>query len=168
MNTLLALLFRAALIYGFYIVIMRLAGRRTVKEGTTFDFVVALILSDLPDGAILGQTSVIQSAVAIVTLLACHIAFSTAAYRSDLFDRLVTPNPRILISEGQLVRDHLARERLNEQDLLALLRLQHVDDLAEVQQAHLELSGRLSVQKHPFVQAAEKRDLDKRDSINWK
>jgi uncharacterized membrane protein YcaP (DUF421 family) len=54
----------------------------------------------------------------------------------------------------------MSRQRVNDQELDAMLREQGVDDRNEVEEALLEPSGILTVQKREAYQPAEKRDRD--------
>lgn len=44
-----------------------------------------------------------------------------------------------------LLRENLRKEKLTEQELAASLRMQGIDEIAQVQQAILEVDGQISV-----------------------
>lgn len=60
---------RALAAYLFLLALLRLAGKRSVYQGTTFDFVLALVLGDLIDDAIWSEVPMAQFVVAAGTLL---------------------------------------------------------------------------------------------------
>jgi uncharacterized membrane protein YcaP (DUF421 family) len=60
---------RALAAYLFLLALLRLAGKRSVRQGTTFDFVLALVLGDLIDDAIWSEVPMSQFVVAAGTLL---------------------------------------------------------------------------------------------------
>jgi uncharacterized membrane protein YcaP (DUF421 family) len=60
---------RALAAYLFLLALLRLAGKRSVRQGTTFDFVLALVLGDLIDDAIWSEVPMAQFVVAAGTLL---------------------------------------------------------------------------------------------------
>jgi uncharacterized membrane protein YcaP (DUF421 family) len=60
---------RAAASYVFLLFLLRLAGKRAVKEGTTFDFVLALVLGDLVDDAVWADVPMAQFVIAAGTLV---------------------------------------------------------------------------------------------------
>lgn len=48
MSSLAVLVLRVSLVYVVLLILLRLVGKRTVKEATPLDFVVALIVGDCP------------------------------------------------------------------------------------------------------------------------
>jgi uncharacterized membrane protein YcaP (DUF421 family) len=52
-------------------------------------------------------------------------------------------------------------EHLNEQDVLAMLRLEGVRDLREIRLATLETDGELSVLRHDWAEPAQKADVSR-------
>jgi uncharacterized membrane protein YcaP (DUF421 family) len=60
---------RALLAYLILLFLLRVAGKRTVKQGSPFDFVLALIVGDLIDDAIWAEVPIAQFVVAAATLL---------------------------------------------------------------------------------------------------
>jgi uncharacterized membrane protein YcaP (DUF421 family) len=55
--------------YLFLLLLLRIAGKRTIKQGSPFDFVLALIIGDLVDDAIWAEVAISQFVVAAATLL---------------------------------------------------------------------------------------------------
>lgn len=151
-------LLRAAFVYCFFLVLIRLSGKRTVQEGTPFDFVVALILSDLPDDAIWGEIPLARFITAAAILVAVHLTVTLLASRYARIDQFVNGRPSELIKASALRHKGMAREHINEGDLDALLRECQVDERAEVRQATLELSGALGVQLYEEAKPAQKKD----------
>ena len=60
---------RAAVAYTFLFALLRIAGKRSVHQGTTFDFVLALILGDMVDDALWSEVPIAQFVVATATLV---------------------------------------------------------------------------------------------------
>jgi uncharacterized membrane protein YcaP (DUF421 family) len=65
---------RCVLAYVFLLVVLRLAGKQAVRQATTFDFVLALILGDLIDDALWAEVPVAQFVVATTTLVLLKLA----------------------------------------------------------------------------------------------
>jgi uncharacterized membrane protein YcaP (DUF421 family) len=68
--------------------------------------------------------------------------------------------PTVLVRDGALQRDGMRKERMNEHELLGLLREQEIEDLREVKIAILEVGGGLSVIKQRWAETLQKSDLD--------
>ncbi|HYE93164.1 MAG TPA: YetF domain-containing protein, partial [Terriglobales bacterium] len=120
---------RATIIYVVLLVVVRLLGKRTVGSATAFDFMVALILSEVVDEPIYGDVPVVQALVVIAVIGGWHAVNSYLSYRSERFDRLTGGEPTVLVKNGQLVRKGMRQERVNEEELWSMLRLHGIDDL---------------------------------------
>jgi uncharacterized membrane protein YcaP (DUF421 family) len=63
--------------YLFLLALLRLAGKRAVRQGTPFDFVLALILGDLIDDAIWSEVPMSQFVVAAGMLIVLKLLATT-------------------------------------------------------------------------------------------
>lgn len=158
MEELLGVVLRLSISYVYLLTVLRLAGKRTVGEGTPFDFLIALIIGDMSDDVIWGIASVAQGLVAMGTLMLLHLVAASASYHSIAIDRLLGSGPAPFVKNGELVRETMAGQRLNEGDVDVLLRDQSIDDRGEVGVASLEPNGKPSVQRREWAKPAEKRD----------
>ena len=150
---------RAVLVYAFMLVAIRILGKRSVGNLTAFDLLVALMLSEVSDEIIYADVTVSKGFVAIAAIAACHFVNSWSSYKSTFVDRLTGSEPRVLVQHGRVLREALAAERMNEDELWSELRLQQVDDLREVKCATLEPSGQVSVIKEDWAKELQKGDL---------
>ena len=60
---------RCIVAYLFLLVLFRLAGKRSIRSGSPFDFVLALTIGDLIDDAVWAEVPVAQFVVAATTLV---------------------------------------------------------------------------------------------------
>jgi uncharacterized membrane protein YcaP (DUF421 family) len=67
---------RAAAAVLFQLFLLRTAGRRAIRHGTTFDFVLALILGDMVDDVLWSEVPFAQFAVATSTLILAKLGFT--------------------------------------------------------------------------------------------
>jgi uncharacterized membrane protein YcaP (DUF421 family) len=72
---------RAGAAYLVLLALLRLAGKRTLRHGSPFDFVLALIVGDLVDDAIWGEVPIAQFIVATVVLLLTQLSMARASQR---------------------------------------------------------------------------------------
>jgi uncharacterized membrane protein YcaP (DUF421 family) len=152
---------RASLIYFFLLLVIRLLGKREVGNASAFDFMVALMLGEVVDEAIYGDVSIPKGLVAIAVIGVWHFVNSWASYRSKTIDKLTGAEPTVLVENGQIKHDALAKERLNENELWAELRLLGEDKLEEIRQATLEPNGHISLLKQDWAEPIQKGDLKK-------
>jgi uncharacterized membrane protein YcaP (DUF421 family) len=73
---------RAVFVFITVLALVRASGKRTVKQGSPFDFTVALILGDMVDDAIWAEVALSQFVVAAGTLLAAHVLMDTQRLRA--------------------------------------------------------------------------------------
>jgi uncharacterized membrane protein YcaP (DUF421 family) len=152
-------LVRIAFTYVFFLLVVRLAGKRTIREGTPFDFLVALMLGDFPDDVIWGEVTVAQGVVAIGSVMTLHLLVSYASYRSLWFDRLLGDTPDLLLRRGLSHRRGLRRARMNESDLdVELRRAGHVRR-SDIEEASLEATGEISIRLTEGARAARRSDV---------
>jgi uncharacterized membrane protein YcaP (DUF421 family) len=138
---------RAIAVYLFLILLFRIAGRRSLKDMTTFDFVLLLIISEATQQALLGDDFSITNAFIVITvLIGIDIAFGLLKQRSKLFDRLIDGIPMLLVENGRPIRARLKRARINEEDVLEAAReMQGLESMEQIKYAVLEVSGQITI-----------------------
>jgi uncharacterized membrane protein YcaP (DUF421 family) len=137
---------RTALVYGALLVGLRLAGKRELGQMTPFDLVVILLIANAVQNAMVGaDVSVTGGLIAAAVLIGVNIAVSQARERVPWLQRAVTGTPTLLIENGAFIGQHLAKERLEETDVMMALREHGFSQVTEVQSAVLETDGSISV-----------------------
>lgn len=138
---------RAAAMYVALMVLIKIAGRRSLAELTTFDFVLLMIIGEATQQALLGDDfSLTNSVLVIVTLIALDVGLSMAKQRSRWMSRLIDGEPTIIVENGQLLRWRLRRARLVEADVMEAARsAQGIETLDEIKYAILERNGKISI-----------------------
>ncbi len=138
---------RGFAVYVVLLLILRLAGSRTLAEITTFDFVLVLIISEAVQQAMIDQDNSMTNAfLLVITLVGMNILMSLIKQRSDRVERLLDGTPLLLIEKGKIHADRLKRERVDEADVLEAAReLQGVSTLDDVDYAVLEKNGQVTV-----------------------
>jgi uncharacterized membrane protein YcaP (DUF421 family) len=72
---------RAVFAYVTLLVLVRVSGKRTVKQGSPFDFTIALVLGDIFDDAVWAEVPMSEFVVAAGVLVALHVAMDTLRFR---------------------------------------------------------------------------------------
>lgn len=150
---------RATVIYVFLLVVLRFLGKRAVGDATAFDFMVALILGEVVDEPIYGDVPLVQGLLVIAVIAGWHAVNSYLSYRSKRFDRLTGGSPTTLIKDGVIDRKAMRQERINDEELWVLLRLQQIERLEDVKEATLEPDGQLSVVKTDAARELTRADV---------
>lgn len=154
-----ALALRASITYLALLLLLRLVGKRTVKEATPLDFVVAIVLGDFPDDVIWGEVPMVQGLIAVMTILALHSLVLYMTYRSERLDRLIGAGPAVIVRDGAFLPARLRREQINPDAVRSILRKRGIGDLAEVQEVTVEPNGQLSVRRYDWARSADRRNL---------
>ena len=151
---------RTAVIYVLMLVVIRFLGKRTVGNLTAFDMIIALVMGDLAGTAIYGQVSLSSAVTAVAALAALHYANSWFAFGRPRVGRILEGGPTVIVEHGHFVRSGLRRERMSDEEARAELRLEGIDDLAEVREARVEPDGRVSVLRETWAEPIRRGDVD--------
>jgi uncharacterized membrane protein YcaP (DUF421 family) len=138
---------RAAGVYLFLLVLFRIAGKRTLSDVTTFDFVLLLIISEATQQALLGEDfSVTNAYLVVLTLVGIDIAFSLWIQRWPWLSKWVEGLPVVIVEHGQPLRERMKRLRVSEDEILTAAReRQGLARMDQIQYAVLERSGGISI-----------------------
>lgn len=141
---------RGLAIYVALLVIFRIAGKRTLAQITTFDFVLLLIVSEATQQGLLGDDfSVTNAILVIVTLVGADIAMSFVKEKSIRFAKAADGVPVVVFAHGEPIERRMRRARVDVSDILAAGRELHgIERLDQIKYAVLEQSGSISVVPH--------------------
>ena len=137
---------RTIVLYLLIIVGIRLMGKRQVGELEPSELVLALIIADL--AAVPMQDfgiPLVNGVFPIVTLLCLSMLMSFLSLKSIRFRGLVCGHPTVIIREGKVLQQNMARNRFTVDELYEQLRSQGYSDLSSIKYAILETSGQVSV-----------------------
>ena len=138
---------RPALVYLFVLVLLRLTGKRTLAQITTFDFVLLLIISEATQQALIGEdNSMINGAIVVATLVGLNVLMSLLKQRSRWFDRLLDDIPLVIVVDGKPLKDRMDTARVDEDDVLDAARELHgLEHMEQIRHAILERDGQISI-----------------------
>jgi uncharacterized membrane protein YcaP (DUF421 family) len=138
---------RPALVYLFLLLLLRLTGKRTLAQITTFDFVLLLIISEGTQQALIGEdNSMINGAIVVSTLIGLNILMSLLKQRSKGIDRLLDDIPLVIVADGKPLKDRMDKSRVDEDDVLDAARENHgLERMDQIRHAILERDGRISI-----------------------
>jgi len=138
---------RAAAMYLVLMVLFKIAGRRSLADLTTFDFVLLLIIGEATQQALLGDDfSVTNSILIIATLIAIDVGFSQAKQRSKRLAKFLDGGPTIIVENGQPLTARMKEARVTEADIMETARSgQGIVDMAKIRYAIIERNGSISI-----------------------
>ena len=138
---------RAAAVYGILLLIFRIAGKRSLAQITTFDFVLLLIISEATQQAMLGDDfSLMNATLIIVTLVGLDIGLSLLQQHLPFLDKWLDDVPLVVVDDGKVLHDRMKKSRIDESDILHAAReLQGLERMDQIKYAVLERGGGISI-----------------------
>jgi len=138
---------RAASMYLILMVVLKIAGRRTLLEMTSFDLILLLIISEATQQALLGDDfSVTGASLTIITLIVIDILFGMMKSHFPRLELLIDGGSLILVENGKLLAMRARKAGISEDDILLSARCtQGLERLDQIKFAILEKNGKISI-----------------------
>lgn len=132
--------------YAALVLVLRIAGKRSLAKLNAFDFVVTVAFgSTLATILLSKQVPLADGLLAFALLASLQYAVSKGSIHWAPLRRLVRSEPRLLVANGQFLERDLARERITLDDVDAAIRKQGIGRIEEVAAVVLETDGSFSV-----------------------
>ncbi len=133
---------RSVAVYGFLIVLLRIAGKRTLGQLTSFDLVVLLLLSNTVQNAIIGNdNSLVGGLLGAVVLIVLNYLVVRALYFHKRVDRAIEGSTSVLLHHGKFMEANMRRQLITHSELAAAARKQGISRISDVRVARLETGG---------------------------
>ena len=143
---LLEIVLRGTVMYlGLFALLRFVLKRESGAVGITDLLVVVLLADAAQNGLADDYRSIPDGLLLVATIVFWSWALNWLGFRFPVFQSLIHPKPLPLVRDGRLLRRNLEKELITESELMSQLRLQGVDDIAEVSAAYMEGDGRISV-----------------------
>ena len=141
------MLTRTFIVFIAALVFIRLTGMRTFGTQSAFDVIVVITLGGILGRCIMGHYPFFASLVAAAALAALHKLVSVLASRNEFIRRLVEGDAILLFDNGEKLVHKLKQYDITENELVAALHEQSLDNFSKVKNIWLEPDGKLSVIK---------------------
>jgi len=137
---------RGVVVYLFLLIILRITGKRQVGQLAPFDLVLLLVLSNAVQNSMnAGDNSLLGGLISATTLVALNYLVGFATFNNKKLEALIEGRPQVIIHNGKVLEDVLAKAQLTHHELNAALRAAGCACAEEVQAAILENNGSISV-----------------------
>ena len=136
---------RTLIIFASIIILLRLLGKRQLRELELSELVVSVLFADLA-ATPLQDTSIplFNGLIPIITLFACELIISGGILSSVAFRTLMCGKPSFLIINGVIQEREMRKVRFSVDELFEELRAKEILDINTVQYAVLETDGTLN------------------------
>lgn len=133
---------RPILVYFALVILLRIFGKRELAQLNPFDLVVLLSVSNIVQNAIIGDDSSVTGGVlGALTLFATNYFVVRFLFKHRRLDQILEGSPTTLVAHGQVIREGLAKELLNESELMAVAHKQGFDSVSDIETCVLEPGG---------------------------
>lgn len=137
---------KTLVIYIFLVLGLRLTGKRQLGQMTLYDVILIIVLANAVQNSMVGDDStLVGGIVAAVTLLIVSRIFSFLLARNSKIESVMVGQPSLIISSGELVKEHMDREGITEEQVYAALREHGITEISEVEMGVLEVDGTISI-----------------------
>lgn len=160
MDIIFTVIYRTLLMYFFVLIALRLMGKREIGKLSIFDLVVSVMMAEIAVFIIEDPDLAISRAIVpILTLMLTQIILSFITLKSKKARELVEGQPTVLIANGKIRDEEMRKQRYTIDDLITQLREKNISNIADVEFAILETSGKLSIFPKPSALPVTKGDL---------
>jgi uncharacterized membrane protein YcaP (DUF421 family) len=138
---------RATAVYLFLLLVFRIAGNRSIAQITAFDFVLLLIISEAVQQAMItNDYSLTNAFLIVIALVGLDIMLSLWKQRSKTAEKVLDGVPVFVMRDGQILKDRMKKERVDEEDILAAAReSQGLENMDDIKHAIIEVAGAISI-----------------------
>lgn len=158
MSIIIVVVIRSVIAFLALLVLIRITGKQQMSELTFFDYVVGITIGSIAStlSVQLNQnTTATLAGMVVWGLLPILLAY--LSLHSVWVRKVVEGEATVVIENGKIMEQNLARIRLSIDDLLSGLRAEKVFNIADVEFALFEANGKLSIQlksqKRPLTPA---------------
>ncbi|WP_432411004.1 DUF421 domain-containing protein [Rasiella sp. SM2506] len=139
----------AASVVAIYLIILlysRIFGLRTFAKMTSVDFAATIAMGSI-FADVIGSTdySILKGAVALGIIILLQTLYSVGIRKSKFFKKIATNTPLLLMKDGEILNENLAKANVSKGDLYGKLREANVIELKEVRAVVFEVTGDISV-----------------------
>jgi len=136
---------RAAVVFAFLFLLMRMLGRRELSSMEPFDIILLVVVGDLvQQGVTQSDYSVTGALLAVSTIALLTVLVSWTSFRVRKLRPILEGEPIVLIEDGELIEKNLRRQRITAEEVEQGARLEQITSLGEVRWAILETNGQIS------------------------
>ena len=137
-------------------------GKREIGELSILDLVVFIMIAEMAVVAIENpKDQMWHTLLPIFVLVSIQILLALISLKSQKFRDIIDGKPSVIINKGKIDEKEMKKQRYNFDDLLVQLRDKNVKNVADVEFAILEPSGKLSV-----IEKDKKKSKKKEPTLN--
>lgn len=135
-----------AFAYAGLVLLVRVAGKRTLAKMNAFDLVVTVALGSTLATIVLSKdVALAEGLTAFAILIGLQLAITWLSVRTRIVPSLVKSEPTLVAFQGRPIHEALYAQRVSEEELLQAVRQKGFASVASVHAVVLETDGSFSV-----------------------
>jgi uncharacterized membrane protein YcaP (DUF421 family) len=143
---LLEIVVRTIILYVYALVMLRLIGKRGMRQLSAFDFAIIIALgSSVGDPMFYPHVPLLHGMTVISVIVVLQRLLAYSVVRSERAETFVEGKPLCVVHDGRLRLPTLEDAVVAREELFSVLRNNGAQQLGQVQRAYLEQSGSFSV-----------------------
>lgn len=128
------------------LIVVRVLGRKSLAQMTPYDFVYTLVLGGVLEESLYDdQVNLLHLLLGVSLWGVLIFTLEFISTKSDRLNKLFKGEPSVIVYNGQLVRPALKRNKLEMEQLRALLRTSGCYSLQNAQHMIMETGGQISL-----------------------
>jgi hypothetical protein len=158
MNEYLEIIFRSSAVYLFIVIAIRMFGKTELAQLSVTDLVFILLISNSVQNAMVGSSTTLQGGlIAALSLFIVNYLIKRLTFKSKKFTAMLQGEPVMLVHEGKIIKAHLDKVMITQEELLAAAREHGVESIDKVNLAVLEADGNISILSSNFQHQTRKK-----------
>jgi uncharacterized membrane protein YcaP (DUF421 family) len=136
---------RAAVVFVFGLLLVRIFGQRAFGRQTVLDVILAIVIGSNLSRTMTASAPLWPTLAATTGLVLLYWVFNHMAARWHRLSWLVKGGVIQLAHDGRMDRKAMLRTGISEGDILEAMRRSGIENVEEVRSAYLERNGKISV-----------------------
>lgn len=146
MNPYIDITLRSVAVYFFMIIALRIFGKKELSQLNTADVILILLISNSVQNAMVGaDTSLYGGIIAAFSLFLINFIFKKVMLKSNFIKELIQDKPQILIHNGKIEFNTLAKLGITSEELEEAMREHGIEYYKDVKLAMFEIDGNISI-----------------------
>lgn len=140
------IILRGTVMYLSLFILLRVVLKRQSGNFALADLLLIVLIADASqNGMAADYKSATDGLLLVLTLVFWNYAMDWLGYRFKSLQNWVFPGPLPLVENGKMLRENMRQELITVGELMAHLREEGIDNVAEVKAAFIEGDGQISV-----------------------
>lgn len=134
--------------YALLIFLLRSSGKRTLSKMNAFDLIITIALGSTLATVMLNKNvALADGALGFFLLIFLQYFITFISVRYKTISDLIKSTPTLLVYKGQMLKEFMRKERIDEDEIYAVIRENGLSALSQAEAVVLETDGSLSVIK---------------------